>query len=85
MLANANASAESRGIFVRDLLGCDPLHYGNGEITRSFENSKTYIILKGSARPGLDYKLYLMSKYVDTKAGERLSRPKIACERYQGV
>lgn len=26
---------------------------------------------------GLDYKLYLMSKYVDTKAGERLSRPKL--------
>ena len=72
-------------MFVRDLLGRDPLRYSNGEIIHSVENGKTYIILQGSEMPGLNYRLYLISKYADIKAGERLSRPKVACERYQGV
>ena len=69
VLAGANASAERRGMFVRDLPGSDPLHYGDGEIIHSVENGITYITLQGHVTPGPDYKLYLTPKYVDTKAG----------------
>jgi len=69
VLAGANASAERRGMFVRDLPGSDPLHHGDGEIIHSVENGITYITLQGHVTPGPDYKLYLTPKYVDTKAG----------------
>ena len=69
VLAGANASAERRGMFVRDLPGSDPLHYGDGEIIDSVENGITYITLQGHVTPGPDYKFYLTPKYVDAKAG----------------
>ncbi len=47
VLAGADASAERRGMFVRDLPGSDPLHYGDGEIIYSVENGTTYITLQG--------------------------------------
>ena len=45
VLAGADAGAEQRGIFVRDLPGSDPLHYGDGKIIHSIENGITYISL----------------------------------------
>ena len=69
VLAGADASAERRGIIVRDLPGSDPLHYGDGEIIHSVENGLTYNTLQGHVTPGPGYKLYLTPKYVDTKAG----------------
>ena len=47
VLAGADASAERRGIIMRDLPGSDPLHYGDGEIIYSVENGTTYITLQG--------------------------------------
>ena len=85
MSASANVSAEPGGMFVSDLPGRDPLHYGDGEIINSVQKGITYITLQGPVMPGLDYKFYLMSTYTDTKAGVRLSRPKAACKRYKGV
>ena len=41
VLVGADAAAERRGMFVRDLPGSDPLHYGDGEIIQSVENGKT--------------------------------------------
>ena len=69
VLVGADAAAERRGMFVRDLPGSDPLHYSDGEIIHSVENGITYITLQGHVTPGPDYKLYLTPKYVDTKAG----------------
>jgi hypothetical protein len=69
VLAGASAAAERRGMFVRDLPGSDPLHYGDGEIIHSVENGETFITLQGRVTPGPDYKLYMTPKYVDTKAG----------------
>ena len=68
-LVGADAAAERRGMFVRDLPGSDPLHYGEGEIIHSVENGETFITFKVYVTPGPDYKLYLTPKYVDTKAG----------------
>ena len=48
--------------------GSDLVHYGDGEIIHSVENRITYITLQVHVTPGLDYKLYLTLKYVDTKA-----------------
>ena len=56
-------------MFVRDLPGSDPLHYGEGEIIHLVENGETFITLNGHVTPGPDYKLYLTPKYVDAKAG----------------
>ena len=47
VLAGADTSAERCGMFVRDLPGSDPLHYGDGEIIYSVENGTTYITLQG--------------------------------------
>ena len=44
VLAGASAAAERRGMFVRDLPGSDPLHYGDGEIIHSVENGETFIL-----------------------------------------
>ena len=37
VLAGANASAERRRMFVRDLLSSDPLHHDDGEIIHSLK------------------------------------------------
>ena len=53
------------GTFRRDLKGSDFLHWGEGEI-RLMANR---IVHDGSLSPGPDYKLYLVSDFVEDEAG----------------
>ena len=47
--------------FVRDLRGSDPWHWGEAKVTIS-DNK---ITVNGSIAPGPDYKLYLLSEFVE--------------------
>ena len=47
--------------FVRDLRGSDPWHWGEAKVTISDKK----ITVNGSIAPGPDYKLYLLSKFVE--------------------
>ena len=57
-------SALRQGTFVRDLPGSDGLHWGDGVIMVSADE----FWLDGEILPGLDYRLYLTPKYVETGA-----------------
>ena len=57
--------ASCAGTFVRDLLGSDGLHRGDGVIMGNAD----CIWLDGKIAPGPDYRLYLTPKYVETGAG----------------
>jgi hypothetical protein len=50
--------------FRRDLEGSDPLHWGEGQVTRT----RDAVLLQGRLAPGPDYKLYLSPEFVQTKA-----------------
>lgn len=54
---NALHSAE----FTRELRGSDFLHWGEGKVSIT----STQIIHEGSLSPGPDYKVYLVSKFVE--------------------
>ena len=47
--------------FIRDLKGSDPWHWGEAKVTIS----KNKITVNGSIAPGPDYKLYLLSDFVE--------------------
>ena len=47
--------------FVRDLRGSDPWHWGEAKVTISDKK----ITVNGSIAPGPDYKLYLLSEFVE--------------------
>ena len=57
---NAQFSAE----FTRELRGSDFLHWGEGKISLT----PTQIVHEGSLAPGPDYKLYLVSQFVEDEA-----------------
>ncbi len=61
----ASEGATFTGTFRRDLKGSDFLHWGEGEI-RLMANR---IVHDGSLSPGPDYKLYLVSDFVEDEAG----------------
>ena len=46
-------------VFVRDLKGSDPFHWGEADVSIS----KNEIIVNGSIAPGPDYKLYLTKEF----------------------
>ncbi len=58
---NAQFSAE----FTRDLNGSDFLHWGEGKVSLSPEQ----IVHEGKLAPGPDYKLYLVSEFVEDEDG----------------
>lgn len=60
----AAQAAQFTGRFVRDLKGSDFLHWGEGEV----HVSRRSIVHMGRLAPGPDYKLYLASRFVETKA-----------------
>ena len=61
MLEELAADAEFTGTFTRDLRGSDFLHWGEGTISVS----SAKIVHKGALAPGPDYKLYLVSTFVE--------------------
>ena len=63
-LANQQSSAMRTGTFVRELADSDAFHWGEGTITVTDER----IWLDGQVSPGPDYRLYLVSKFVETEA-----------------
>jgi len=63
-LANQQTSAMRTGTFVRDLADSDAFHWGDGTVTVTNER----IWLDGQLSPGPDYRLYLVSRFVETEA-----------------
>ena len=65
LTSSAQAQTQLRtGEFARDLEGSDAFHWGEGTITVTDER----IWLDGQVSPGPDYRLYLVSKFVETEA-----------------
>ena len=64
VLAAEASSAERQAVFVRNLPGSDPLHWGEGTLLLSKER----VTLMGEVSPGPDYRLYLTPEYVETKS-----------------
>lgn len=65
MLETSAKEATYQTSFVRDLEGSDFLHWGEGDVSISAEK----IVHQGTMAPGPDYKVYLTTEFVDTKAG----------------
>ncbi|MES2718112.1 MAG: DM13 domain-containing protein [Pseudomonadota bacterium] len=66
-LADVQAAMAAPGFkarFVRDLVGSDALHWGEGEVTVS----ASVVAFAGRLAPGPDYKLYLVPAFVQTEA-----------------
>lgn len=61
----ASANTQFTGRFARDLPGSDFLHWGEGELRVMPDR----IVHDGRLAPGPDYKLYLVTGFVDTKEG----------------
>lgn len=64
-IAAASEGATFTGTFDRNLKGSDFLHWGEGEIRLMAGR----IVHDGKLSPGPDYKLYLVSDFVDDEAG----------------
>lgn len=64
-LRAAVQTAAFKGRFERNLKGSDFLHWGEGDVSVSRDR----IAHMGRLAPGPDYKLYLSTQFVDTKAG----------------
>ena len=64
-LRTAADAAVYKGTFRRDQVGSDLLHWGEGNVAIA----KDRISHQGRLAPGPDYKLYLLSGYVDTRQG----------------
>ena len=62
-VSSVAAAAAFKGEFRRDLKGSDVLHWGEGTVSVG----PKAISLAGRVAPGPDYKLYLLSGFVDTK------------------
>lgn len=65
MLAATAQDAEFSATFTRELKGSDFLHWGEGSVSISSEK----IVHQGKLSPGPDYKLYLVSEFVEDEAG----------------
>ncbi|GAA0777230.1 hypothetical protein E1180_16440 [Roseibium denhamense] len=65
MLSAAANQAQYQATLTRDLAGSDLLHWGEGTISLS----TTQIVHEGALSPGPDYKLYLVSEFVEDEAG----------------
>lgn len=65
MLAATAQNAEYKVNFTKDLKGSDFLHWGEGEVSIS----STKIVHQGTMAPGPNYKLYLVTKFVEDEAG----------------
>tara|TARA_R110000787_G_scaffold221535_2_gene330272 strand:+ start:10843 stop:11310 length:468 start_codon:yes stop_codon:yes gene_type:complete len=65
MLAATAQNAEYSTTFTRELNGSDFLHWGEGSVSVS----STKIAHQGKLAPGPDYKLYLVSEFVEDEAG----------------
>lgn len=64
MLQQKAQSALYSAEFTRDLEGSDFLHWGEGTVSLS----QTEIVHQGRLAPGPDYRLYLVSEFVETEA-----------------
>ena len=64
-LSESAASALYTAEFTRDLAGSDFLHWGEGTISVS----ASQIVHEGKLSPGPDYKLYLVTEFVEDEAG----------------
>jgi len=64
-LAAAAEGAQYEVTLTRDLKGSDFLHWGEGTISLSANQ----IVHKGELAPGPDYKLYLVTDFVEDEAG----------------
>ena len=63
-LSESAASALYTAAFTRDLAGSDFLHWGEGTVSVS----ASQIVHEGKLSPGPDYKLYLVSEFVEDEA-----------------
>jgi len=63
-VASQASTAIYTGKFVKDLVGSDTLHWGEGTVSIGSET----ISLMGKLAPGPDYKLYLSPEFVETEA-----------------
>ncbi len=64
MLASTAESAVFKASFSRDLKGSDFLHWGEGSVSLTPDK----IVHEGKLSPGPDYKLYLVSEFVEDEA-----------------
>ncbi|MGI9515285.1 MAG: DM13 domain-containing protein [Anderseniella sp.] len=64
MLAATAKSAVFKADFTRDLKGSDFLHWGEGSVSLTPDK----IVHEGKLSPGPDYKLYLVSEFVEDEA-----------------
>ncbi|TKB51672.1 DM13 domain-containing protein [Ferrimonas aestuarii] len=62
-IAQVETSAQYSGVFDRNRIDSDALHWGEGEF---FINDNEFAF-RGELAPGPDYKLYLIPKYVETE------------------
>ena len=67
----ASAQALFKGEFRGDLKDSDALHWGGGAVTVT----ATTVALLGRLAPGLDYKLYLSPRYVETETDIQRLKP----------
>lgn len=65
MLAEMAEKAEYKVSFTKDLKGSDFLHWGEGDVSIS----STQIVHQGTMAPGPNYKLYLVTEFVEDEAG----------------
>ena len=72
-IAKLASEASFKGIFRRDLMDSDMLHWGEGEVSVS----ATAIALAGEVAPGPDYKLYLSPEFIETEADFNWMKPKL--------
>lgn len=63
----AAAADDRRGVFVRDLPGSDPLHWGEGDLR--IGGSKLVFEESVELAPGPDYRVYMTRRFVDDKPG----------------
>lgn len=64
MLAATAQAARYQAEFKRDLKGSDFFHWGEGKVSVSPEK----VVHEGELAPGPDYKLYLVSEFVEDEA-----------------
>jgi hypothetical protein len=63
-IAEASEESDFVGVFSRDRIDSDVLHWGEGEVSIGPDK----IAFAGSLAPGPDYRLYLSPEFVETEA-----------------
>ena len=71
---SAASPDDRRGVFSRNLAGSDPLHWGEGSIRLGMGG----LVFEENVRlsPGPDYRVYLTTRFVDTKEAFVRIKPK---------